>query len=192
MNDEPRRASSPNLSEMVLDCEDRAELYKVVKKKGLKTLQNMGFALTPQPLNDGEPIFPQLPEKVSEISNKEVTDLQSTFVTVYSYAKEVRTLAETMAKTYKERADLIRNTIFLKANGNVQERKAKSETNMEYVRFNSKAIEWSFVEKMLAAKCDSLEKARAVCSRDVEFRTTEADQYKRDQNIRNIRMPKNF
>lgn len=187
-----RKAHRLDLSEMLLDYDDGLAYNTNVKKKGLSILKKMGFSPAPQPLRNGKPFMPQLPENPSELDNKEVTDTQAAFVISLSYAKEMRALADAMSEAYEEEGKRVRDTIFLRATGTQKEKESKARTNPKYVELNEKRQEWGFVAKMLSAKHEGYDAARGVCSRDVNFRISEFDAYKRQQNVSGMRRNASF
>lgn len=178
-----RKANKLDLNQVLLNYDEDLAYHKNVKTKGLSILKKMGFKLTPQPVREGRELMPRLPEKPSEMTNTEITDFQADCVTVFGYAKEMRALADAMSEAYKEEAGKVRETIYLQADGTQKDREAISKTSKKYSELNEKRMEWSFVSSLLEAKVSTLDNARQVCSRDVNFRVSEFDAYKRQKNI---------
>jgi len=182
---EGRRAARLDLSEVVTELDEEIERYDggAIRDKVLKRLKKMGFAPTPQPTRKGKPLIPVLPEKISSIPNKELTNKRGEYVTVYAYAAEMRVLADVVAEAFEEQAKYVRERVFKDAAGNLKEREAAARTHGKFVELNAKRIEWKGVAALLASKCGTLEAASAVLSRDVEFRTRDFDQHKRNHNM---------
>jgi hypothetical protein len=178
-----RKAQRLDMSVALVDYDEDEGYHKNVVPKAAARLKKMGVSLTPQPMRNNKPLMPELPTSISNLTNTEITDLQAAFVALFGFAEEQRALASARAESYKEEADKVRKMTFLQVNGTQAVREAKSKTSSKFIHFNEKRMEWALVEKLLNARCQTLELARAVCSRDVNFRVTEFDAYKRQQNV---------
>jgi hypothetical protein len=184
---EGRKAAKLDLSEEVLGVAEDLKDYSTVRQKVLTRLQKMGFEPAPMPRKKGRSLLPEMPENPSEISNKEVTDKRGEIISVYSYAIEMRAIARVTAEAYSEEAKHVRNVAYRQAKGTAEERKAKSLTNGAYLKLNAKRLEWKGVADFIEARCDTLDKCDKILSRDVEFRTREWDQYRRDHNVNRMK-----
>lgn len=180
-----RKAARLDLSETVVGLDEEIDKYDggKIRDKVLRRLKKMGFEPTPQPMRKGKPLIPVLPEKISQIPDRELTDTRGEFVTVFAYASEMRVLSDVMAEAYEEQAKYVRDRIFKEASGNLKEREATARTNPVFTELNAKRIEWKAVTSLLSSKCGTLEAASAVLSRDVEFRTRDFDQHRRNHNM---------
>lgn len=182
-----RKAAKIDLSEEALGVEEELEDYENVRSKVLKKLHKMGFEPAPMPRRGGRGLLPEMPDNPSEISNKEITDKRGEIIAVYSYAIEMRALADVTAEALEEEAKHVRSEAYKHAKGTAEERKAKSLTNGTYLKLNAKRLEWKGVADFLEARCDTLDKCDKILSRDVEFRTREWDQYRRDHNVNHMK-----
>jgi hypothetical protein len=180
---EGRKAAKIDLSEQVIGLDEDLKEYASVREKVLARLQKMGFEPAPMPRRKGKSLLPEMPENPSEISNKEITDKRGEIISIYSYAIEMRAIARVTAEAYEEAAKHVRDEVFKQSKGIAEERKAKSRTNIDYKKLNLKRLEWGGVADFLEARCDTLDKCDRVLSRDVEFRTREWDQYRREENV---------
>lgn len=178
-----RKAQRVDLSTALVDYNEEDGYHKTVVTQASAQLKKMGIKLTPQPMHEGKPLMPELPTSLSDLTNTEITDLQAAFVAMFGYAEEQRAIASARSEAYKEEADRVRKMTFLQVNGTQAVREAKSKTTKRFIYLNEKRMKWALVEKLLNARCQTLETARAVCSRDVNFRVTEFDAYKRQQNV---------
>lgn len=182
-----RKAAKLDLSEEPIGIEEELKSYEGVRTRVLNKLQKMGFEPAPMPRRKGRSLLPEMPENPSEISNKEITNKRGEIISVYSYAIEMRAIARITAEAYSEESKHVRSKIYLHAGGTAEERKAKSTTNERYKDLNAKRLEWEGVADFLEARCDTLDKCDRILSRDVEFRTREIDQYRRDGSVNRMK-----
>jgi len=184
---EGRKAAKIDLSEQVIGLDEDLKEYSSIREKVLARLQKMGFEPAPMPRRKGRSLLPEMPDNPSEISNKEITDKRGEIISIYSYAIEMRAVAGVTAEAYEEAAKHVREEVFKQSKGIAEERRAKSRTNIDYKKLNLKRLEWQGVADFLEARCDTLDKCDRLLSRDVEFRTREWDQYRREHNVERMK-----
>lgn len=184
---EGRKAARLDLSEEVLTLDEDLKEYSGVREKVLRRAQKMGIEPAPMPRRNGRSMLPEMPENPASIPNHEVTNKRGEIITIYSYAVEMRAIADLTAEALEEEVKTIHAALFLKAKGTVEERKAKVLTNEQYRQAKSKQLEWKGLSSLLRARCDTLDKADKLLSRDVEFRKLESEKYRRDSNVNRMK-----
>lgn len=145
----------------------------------------LGFDLTELPKRKGKNYIPKLPAKgVSALTDEEVTDLQGEFVVMMEYTGEQAALQNIMAKEYANEADKRTRTIKLKTTGTVSEKEDRARTHPKVVVLKEKADVAKGTYSLLQNKYDAFDKARGVCSRDVERRRRDYEGNRREASIR--------
>jgi len=170
------------VASMVDDYERFTKLFDGIEAEIDAAIKQLGFDPAPAiKMFNGR--IQELPERISELTNRENSDLQGAYVSVYAYATRMLSRAEIKEIKAERKYRRMRHRVYLSATGTGEERKAKAATDNRCLDLEEAWIKWVGIAKDLRAICEGLERARGVLSRDVEYRKREMDQHQRAHNV---------
>lgn len=177
-----------NMQGLIEDLVTDNNVKKSVIDHVTYTLDYLGFTGLEPLIQDGKNYVPKLPSKgVSSLSDKEVTDLQAEFVVMMAYAGEQASIQDTIASSYAVEAKRMKSRVRLKATGSAIEREDQATIHPKVVDLEDNAAAAKGALKVIKEYHGFFEKARGVCSRDVERRRYDYEGSRRDSSIRGKR-----
>jgi hypothetical protein len=177
-----------NMQELVEDLVTSDSAKKSVIDHVTRQVSYLGFTGLEPLTRDGKNYSPKLPSKgVSNLSDEEITDLQADFVVMLAYAGEQASILDIIASDYSIEAKRMRSRVRLKATGTAAEREDKANTHPKVTDLEDNAAAARGTLKIVKDYHNFYEKARGVCSRDVERRRYDFEGSRRDGSIRGKR-----
>ena len=173
-----------NMNDLVEDVITYENSKESARTNVIHKLEMLGFELSPKP--DGKP--PRLPAKgISKLDDNKIADLQSVFVRWMEYAGEQAEIQNLVSKELSSRVDETIRKLKLKYSGTVSEREDRAKIHPTVVKLKKQVLEAKALYSLLKGKYDIFDKARGVCSRDVERRRKDFLANSNEDSIRGVR-----
>ena len=173
-----------NMNDLVEDVITYENSKKSAYANAIHKYEMLGFELSPLPKNKP----PRLPAKgISKLGDSEIADLQSTFVRWMEYTGEQANLQHLFLNELSAQIDETVRKLKLKYSGSISEREDRAKIHPTVVKLTKKLLETKALYSLLKGKYEVFDKARGVCSRDVERRRKDFLANSNEDSIRGIR-----
>lgn len=178
----------PKLKEYLKELGSAEQSERSVLDRSVTRLVQLGFDLEEQPTRNGKAFVPRIPmEGISTLSNEEIRDLHGQFIEVKAYAEEQATIQKIMADEYENEANHVQIKVKLALEGPVNVREDKAKVHKKVLKLRDAGWVCLSTYRLLLPKIEKFSLGQKACSRDVEFRTRELDDRKRESAISSLK-----
>lgn len=170
------------LGSVILDAGDVLKMYAEIHGRANQRLNKMGVPIMHRPKAD-VPVV----ERVSDLTDTELGDVQAAFAAWESYLAPLAAEAESRAIALKNRRDYLFARLKRDMTGSQANKEERARTDGRFVQADAQYLEAKEVAKKIRATLESIETQRKVCSRYVELRKIEVDSVRRTENVQHTR-----
>jgi hypothetical protein len=183
--------SKEGIGRIVKDYEKFTDMFNKTEEGIDDFIDGIGLETAPE-IKAMNRKLEELPINISEITNAQNSNLQGNYATIYGYISRVLARARTREQLADRKYHRMKDRIFLDMTGNVEERKAKSNTDPRVIDLEEIWMKWAGIVRELESVCDSIKENRMTLSRDVELRKQEFDGERRAHNVQRTPAPRPF
>lgn len=158
--------------------------YRGVYKKVVAELVEGGIVPAGQPLDvDGEPIRPQLPSNLGELTGEETLNLLGQYGAWLEYLYTEAAKSRVIHKGLERRRDHVKAQLRIKSTGTQGDKTDRAITNDHFREVDVKEYEARVRREMLEAIVEGGDKAFFVVSRTITSQGQEFDRVNREQSV---------